>query len=255
MSSSSDRRLYVLKLSPWSERARWVLAHHRLPYREIEHLPFLGERRLRRVLGNPRRRVTVPVLIAGEQVLSDSWDIALYADREGAASGGREPLLAAELEADIRRWHELGETSMAAGRALTVASLLASDAALEETLPPQAPRLMRRLLRPAARLGTRWFARKYELDLRGAEAAERTMCAALDVLRSSLQRSEYVLGRYSYADIIAATLLQGVSPVADRFIRLGPATRRAWTRTEVAARYSDLVRWRDRLYERHRLMA
>jgi glutathione S-transferase len=248
MSAPSERRLYALKLSPWSERARWVLAHHRLPYREIEHLPFLGERRLRRVLGNRPGRATVPVLLDGDQVFADSWAIARHADRQGRA----EQLLPPELEGDIRRWHDLAETSMAAGRALTVARLLASDAALEETLPPQAPRLVRRLLRPLARYGTRWFARKYEVDLQGAAAAERTMCEALDVLRSSLRSSRYVLGRYSYADIIAATMLQGIAPVANRHIRLGPATRAAWTNEGVAARYADLVSWRDELYEKHR---
>jgi glutathione S-transferase len=248
MSSPSGSRLYALKPSPWSERARWVLDHHGLEYREIEHVPFLGERRLRRVAGKPKGRVTVPVLLAGKQVLGDSWDIARYADREGRG----EKLLPAELEADIRRWHDLTEVSMAAGRALTVASLLASDGALEEALPPQAPRLVRRLLRPLTRFGTRWFARKYELDLQAAEAAERAMCEGLDVLRSSLQRSPYVLGRYSYADIIAASLLQGVVPVADRYLRLGPATRIAWTKGALAARYSELVSWRDELYEQHR---
>jgi glutathione S-transferase len=248
MSTPGERRLYSLKVSPWSERARWVLAHHRLPYREIEHLPFLGERRLRRVLGNRPGRATVPVLIAGDQVFSDSWEIARHADREGSG----EQLLPPELEGDIRRWHDRAEVSMAAGRVLTIARLLASDAALEEALPPQAPRLVRRLLRPLARYGTRWFARKYQVDLQGTAAAERTMCEALDVLRSSLRSSRYVLGRFSYADIIAATLLQGIVPVADRHIRLGPATRAVWTNAEVAARYADLVTWRDELYEKHR---
>jgi glutathione S-transferase len=223
-----------------------VLDHHGLEYREIEHVPFLGERRLRRVAGKPKGRVTVPVLLAGQQVLGDSWDIARYADREGRG----EKLLPAELEADIRRWHDLMEASMSAGRTLTVASLLASDGALEEALP--APRLVRRLLLPVTRFGTRWFARKYELDLQAAAAAERAMCEGLDQLRSALQRARYVLGRYSYADIIAATMLQGVVPVADRYLRLGPATRIAWTKVDVAARYSELIAWRDRLYEQHR---
>src|SRR5262245_38280116 len=122
MAGPSDRRLYVLGVSPWSERARWVLDHHALEYQAIAHMPFLGERRLRRAAGNPAGRVTVPLLFAGERRLTNSWDIALYADREGAGA----KLLPAELEADIRRWHDLAERSMSAGRALTLARLLAN---------------------------------------------------------------------------------------------------------------------------------
>jgi glutathione S-transferase len=40
--------------------------------------------------------------------------------------------------------------------------------------------------------------------------------------------------------------------VADRYRELGPATRVVWTRQDLAARYADLVSWRDQLYERHR---
>jgi glutathione S-transferase len=47
-------------------------------------------------------------------------------------------------------------------------------------------------------------------------------------------------------------VLQGVMPVADRFIPLGPAVRACWTRPALAAEYDDLVRWRDALYEQHR---
>jgi glutathione S-transferase len=49
-----------------------------------------------------------------------------------------------------------------------------------------------------------------------------------------------------------ASALQGVSAVADDYIPLGPATRAVWTQPELAAEFSDLVAWRDRLYERHR---
>ncbi len=248
MSSPSLRCLYALKISPWSERARWVLDHHRLAYREIEHVPFMGERRLRRLLGNPEGRATVPVLVEGERVLTNSWDIARYADREGHG----EKLLPPELEQEIRGWHERAEIRMSAGRALTVASMLASDEALEESLPGQVPRLLRRLLRPGTRFGMRWFARKYQLDLAGTAAAERVLCEGLEALRSALQGASYVLGRFSYADIIAASMLQGVVPVADRYLRLGPGMRRAWTKPALAARYPELIAWRDQLYERHR---
>ena len=46
--------------------------------------------------------------------------------------------------------------------------------------------------------------------------------------------------------------VSGVSPVADRYVPLGPATRAAWTQPELVAANADLIAWRDRLYERHR---
>jgi glutathione S-transferase len=49
-----------------------------------------------------------------------------------------------------------------------------------------------------------------------------------------------------------AVLLQAVAPVADRYIRLGPATRQVWSQPELAAEFADLIAWRDTLYERHR---
>ena len=44
---AAPRRLVSLKVSPWSERAKWALDHQRLSYQVVEHAPFLGERRLR----------------------------------------------------------------------------------------------------------------------------------------------------------------------------------------------------------------
>jgi len=75
----------------------------------------------------------------------------------------------------------------------------------------------------------------------------------LETLRSALsQGSRYLLGSFSYADIAMAVSLQGVLPVADRFIPLEPATREVWTRGDIAASFPDLLAWRDQLYELHR---
>jgi glutathione S-transferase len=51
---------------------------------------------------------------------------------------------------------------------------------------------------------------------------------------------------------VVSGVLQAVVPVAHEFIRLGPASREAWTNPRLAADYADLVAWRDRLYARHR---
>lgn len=247
--SPAPVRLFALHVSPWSERARWALEHHRIVHERVHHAPFLGERRLRQVVGPGKKRATVPVLIAGDEVLTESWDIALYADRVGEGSA----LIPAGREAEVREWNDLADRTMAAGRPLITRSLLASPDALDEALPPNVPRWARPLLRPVGRYGMRWFARKYGLDLEDTAAPIAVMRAAFERARQALSKeTPYLLGSFSYADIVMATCLQGVSPVADRYLRLGPATRKAWTHEELASEIPDLVAWRDKLYEMHR---
>ncbi|MEZ4449190.1 MAG: glutathione S-transferase family protein [Nannocystaceae bacterium] len=241
--------LVHLHYSPWSERARWALDHHAVAYATIAHEPVLGERRLRRLAGG-QRPATVPLLLDGDARLRDSWSIAEYADRHGGAA----PLLPAEHLPAIRRWNEVLEAAMAAGRGLVVAGLLADPAALDEQMPPAVPAWVRRLARPLNRFGTRWFAAKYGLDLREGEAHAAGLRRGLDAAREALpgESSYLVGGAFTYADIILASALQGVLPVEDRYIRMGPATRRAWTQPALAREYADLLEWRERLYRDHR---
>jgi glutathione S-transferase len=243
------RRLVSLKVSPWTERAKWALDHHGLAYEVVEHFPIIGERRLRGLVGPDKPQATVPVLIAGDDVLSESWDIAVYADRVGKGT----KLIPPEHEAVIRTWTTLADEAMQSGRALVVAALLANPSALDESGPPFVAAWLRPLLRPIARRATRAFARKYGMRLEENDANTLLMRAALNVLRQGRRPgSLFLLGSFTYADIAMATMLQGISPVEDRFINLGPATRIAWTRQDLAGEYGDLIAWRNDLYERRR---
>lgn len=247
--AETPARLVVLRPSPWSERARWALDHHHIAYERVDHTPFLGERRLRRLVGESRRRVTVPVLLLPDRALTDSWDIALYAERHGKGT----PLIPSARAAEVRRYNELADRTMEAGRALVTRALLASPEALLETLPPEVPRRIRSWMLPVTRLGTRWFARKYSLDLDDAAAQVETVRRTLLTLRADLAKSSpYLLGSFSYADIVTALLLQAVSPVASEYIRLGSASRRCWSQPALATEFADLIAWRDLLYQRHR---
>jgi glutathione S-transferase len=245
------RRLVSLHVSPWSERARWALDHHRLDYLKIQHVPFVGERRLRRLSGK-KDRPTVPILLLDGETLTDSWDIALYADRVGQGS----KLIPEDRRAQIRAFIDLADQTMSEARGLVTAAILASPAALDETLPATIPSFLRPLLRPSARYGSRWFARKYGVRLEETAAPLAKYRTTLLSLRESLAKSpSYLVGTFSYADIVMAGLLQGVSPAPDRYWRLGPATRKAWTQVDLASEFADLLAWRDRLYEMHRISA
>ena len=246
---TTARKLVSSHVSPWSERAKWALDHHGLDYEVVEHMPVIGEQRLRRLVGPAKARATVPVLLAGSEVVSESWDIVVYADREGNAS----KLIPAEHGSAIKAWAALADEASNAGRALVIAAILASGPALDEQAPPQVPKWLRPPLRPLARAATRAFARKYDLRLSERDAQLQAIRKALDGLRGGLAASSpYLQGPFTYADIVMASLLQGISPVDDRFIRLGPAARTAWTQAPLAADYADLIAWRDKLYDSQR---
>lgn len=261
--------LTVIPISPWSEKARWALDHHRIEYALKVFTPMLSEPalrwRLRRTRGprterSPRQldagshrvtpwaSVTVPVLFAGGEAYTDSFDIAHWAERHGAGA----PLFRRGLEEEIAGWNQVSEAAMRAGRALTLFRVVADPQARAEALPDLVPRPLRRPLDSATRLGVRYLQKKHRFadDEHGNRAELR---ACFGELRHALADGRrFVLGELSYADIAMAAALQFVSPVADRFIPLGPATRRAWTDLELAGELTDLLEWRDQLYAAHR---
>jgi glutathione S-transferase len=242
-----DLRLLSLHVSPWSERVRWALDHHRLAYRKEEHLVFLGERKLRRLTGKPHN--TVPVLVADGVVLSDSWDIARYVDAEGASPS----LFPAAHVAEIEAWARTTDRLLEAGRGLIIRALMADRQALDEALPGPVPAALRPLMRPVVRGVTRYFAKKYAVGDPAREAGElAAVRAVLDQMRALGLAQRTVFETFTYADVLLASALQGISPVADRHLRLRPATRRVWTRDALARDYADLLAWRDWVYDAHR---
>ena len=72
---------------------------------------------------------------------------------------------------------------------------------------------------------------------------------ALIATREGLARSDsdYLLGRFSYADIAMAVVLKVVAPIATTQPPLGPATQACWNDSKLAAEFADLLEWRDRL--------
>lgn len=249
MEETIGRRLVVLPISPWSERARWALDHHGLGYKTLIHEPLVGERRLRKLVGTARPRATVPVLLAGAEVLTESWDIARYADREGRGSR----LIPPEHEAEIKEWSRFADQTMEAERGLVTLALQSSREAQLEGVPRGVPRVLRPLLLPVTRYAMGWFGRKYGVRKEDAASYREQVRASLQKLRAALSlRSPYLLGTFTYADIVAATSLQGVVPVDGAYIRLGPGMRAVWTQPELAAEFSDLIAWRDQIYAQHR---
>lgn len=248
----AERTLVQLPVSPWSERARWALDHHKLPFDTIAHAPFLGEGKLRKLRkAKASEKATTPLLIEGDQLYKDSSDIARHADAIG--SGAK--LFPAGKDDEVQHWVNVAEACSTHGRVLITRRLLDSPKALDEQLPPFTPGLVRPLLRPITRYGTQWFARKYALDVSdaGVAAAEAGAAKGFEAIRAGLQKSSpYLLGTFSWADIVACLLLQAVKPVQHPKYPLLPATRAQWEAPHLVEPLKDLLAWRDDLYARHR---
>jgi glutathione S-transferase len=242
--------LWGLHYSPWTEKARWALDHHHVEYRYREHMPLLGEPALRwrtrtRPAGSP---ASVPAWIDGTNVIGDSTEIARHAERVGSGA----PLFGAEREREVLRWCGLSDLAMQSGRALVVSAIARSDAALIESLPPEIPRPLRPAMRGIAKFGTKFIARKYGADLDARTLDEAKLADFCQQVVQQLDGRPYLLGSLSYADFACAVVVNGFSPLTQRFFSRTPATAAAWTVPTLIERFGPLVEWRDRLYADHR---
>lgn len=240
--------LTALPYSPWSEKARWALDHHRMEYREEEHVPLLGDIKLRIRLRKPTGRVTVPVLYDGHAWLTDSFDIARYAD--GLGSGPR--LFPPDKLAEVTAWNQRSEAAMAAGRAFFMLASANDPELALAALPPGVPSALKPLLLPVAKKGLQLFIAKYRMR-EGESSHKNVFTREFDGLSKALSGRRYLLGdTFSYADIVMAVALQMVSPVDERYMRRLPGLGAETDGGELRRRYQDLLEWRDELYEKHR---
>lgn len=240
-----DLELVGLPYSPWSQRAKWAMHHHRVDHRWREYLPMLGELPLRIQTGKLFGRLSVPVLLRrGDAAILDSTEIARFAEEVGSG----EPLFPKDLDASIQQWVERAERVLACGRQLVFENIAQSPDAQYEAAPEWAPRPVRK---PMARMGVAYLKLKYRRMANVDEANER-LKQALGELRDALAEHEgaTVLAQPSFADLAMATALQCVRPVADEYVPLKPGTREAWTMPEVADEFADLLAWRDDLFDR-----
>lgn len=236
-----------LSFSPWSEKARWALDHHRVARKDVEHVPMVGEPYLRWKLRKLTGRVTVPVLIDAEGTFSDSFDIASHVDVRGAGS----KLFLAGFDHDIARWNEKSEAILAGARVLSLRRTLINPGAIQESMP--FPRALRPYLVAVGRNAVTYMNKKYRTDRIDDAHATSTIRAHLGELRTALAGNQHLLGgTLSYADIVMAVSLQLVAPVDDRYVHLGPETRKCCTCDDLVREFPDLVSWRDELYRRYR---
>lgn len=234
--------LVGLAYSPWTERARWALDHHGIDYDFQSYVPVVGEPALRLRTGRLLGRVSVPVLVAPGGAVWDSRAIAEHADRAGGAA----PLCRGH-ERVLEEWLPLVEDTLGVVRALVLRAIEASPLASEESVSLPVPRGLKG---PLARFGTATLRWKYGTAQAEAEGEAR-LVELLERARGALT-SSYLGASFSFADIALAGVVQAIQPVADDFLPLGPGTRAAWSRPSLAARFAEVITWRDGLYRLHR---
>ena len=236
-STIQDPLLVGESFSPWTQKARWALEHCGVRYRYAEYTPTLSEPGLRLRMRQWSGSVSVPVMFTDRGILRGSWEIACHA--AACAGDGRLGDLSV-----VAQWNAISEAALAEGRTRVVRCVLGNDPALEEALPGFVPSLLRTPLRFVAHDAARRLDRKYaHLVVPGS------LRTALLRLRSGLiaSRCDYLLGRFGYADIAMAVVLETIMPIARTEPPLGPATRRCWSDAALAEEFQDLLLWRSRL--------
>lgn len=246
-------RLYQMHYSPWSERARWALDHHHLAHEKAEHVPVLGVPVLRVAARRPTGRVSVPLLIDGDEVVMGSFEIAQHAERKGSG----EPLFPPGEAAAIERWNQVGDGMLDAGRVLIALHIGQDREAQREATPGFVPEGLKGAVAAGAGVVSSLLARKYGFSGVSDATARAQAREGLLKLRSALGsgKTHLVGDAFSYADLLMAASLQFLRPVADLYMPIGPATRRCWSNPDLADEFADLLAWRDRIYAEHRKLA
>jgi glutathione S-transferase len=243
------RSFTAIAFSPWSEKARWALDHHRVEYREVPFAPVYGEWVLRLQLREPFGRITVPVLQDGDRWDRDSFDIARRAEEIGRGA----PLFPAIHLDAIREWNRRSEIALAAGRAILMQGWARSPELARAALPAGLPAAFVPIALAFGRRRLEAFMAKYRIREDDA-SHEAVLETELEHLEQALAGRRYLIGdAFSYADIAMALTLQQVRPVDPRFIVRMEGLDAAGMHIEPAAsRHPALIAWRDDLYARHR---
>ena len=139
---------------------------------------------------------------------------------------------------------------MNAGRERFTRDLMNDVAAQMESLPPFLRKMP--LAGVSARVGTMFIVNKYRARIGSVDDRIR---AGLRAAREALGGKPYVLDEFSFADVLAASVVQVISPEADKYLPFPPATRALWQHDKLVKEFGDLVEWRDALYVKHRPVA
>ena len=234
--------LYVIHHSPWSERARWALLHHKIAFEEREHVPLIGELALR--MRTPvKGKASVPLLVDDDVAVQGSLAIGEWVDERGK----KDKLFPEGSRETIKKLYDDLEDSLSAARERFVRDLMNDEEAQLESLPP----LLRSLpfATMSAKLGTTFVASKYNARI---GSVDDRMRAGLRAVSEGLGKKDYILESFSFADIVGTSIVHAIAPGDDKYLRIPPGTRRLWNHPKLQKEFAHLIEWRDRVYSKHR---
>lgn len=213
-------RLVTIPISHYCEKARWALERAGIPYVEERHVQGIHRLAARRAGGR-----TVPVLVDGSRVITESAEIVEYADARVDSERRLIPAADAVEIAELVRWldSDLGPPA----RLLMYHHLLERpDLARSYGLEGVSgwERAALRLGFPAAR---RWIRRELSVDAPAAAAAQGQVTTVFDRVADRLSDGRaFLIGpRFTAADVTFAALAAAVLMPEGYGVRLPPRER------------------------------
>jgi len=234
--------LYVIHHSPWSERARWALLHHKVAFEEREHVPLIGELALR-MRTSVKGKASVPLLVEDDVAVQGSLAIGEWVDERGK----KDKLFPEGKRDTIKKLYDALEDPLSAARERFVRDLMGDEEAQLESLPPMLRSLPFATL--SAKVGTTFVASKYNARIGSVDDRIR---AGLRAVSDALGKKDYILDSFSFADIVGTSVVQAIAPGDDKYVNLPPGTRRLWNHEKLQKEFGHLIEWRDKIYSKHR---
>lgn len=241
-------RLITIPFSHYCEKARWALERCGVRYEEDGHLPLFH------YLANLRAgaRRTVPVLVDGDRLVTDSTDIAAWADAK--KPGTLIPLGAARADA-LALEEDFDRTLGPAARRWAYFHLLPRTD-LDALITRGVPRWQVVALRAARPLAVGVLRRGLKIDAAGAERSRAKIESVFASVAARLADGRrYLTGdRFTIADLTFAALASPILlprehpyglPPAEDFAPEPRAQIRAW-------QDSPAGRFGARIYTEHR---
>ncbi|MCP4500593.1 MAG: hypothetical protein GY822_11590 [Deltaproteobacteria bacterium] len=243
---------YHIPYSPWSLRALRALEHHEVfPSLRI-YTPFVSEREMRAAMNEKHARVTVPVWLVDDEVLSDSWTIAKHAEQTSNAA----KLFPAEFEKEVLEANRLSDQILDPARSRSLVRVLKNPLAVKEALP----RSLGRIPIVSSVVGKsvlQKFCAKYGIQSDDYDSYGQKARDGLESLRTLVKRARAedrltLLPSFSYADITLGLSLQLLRPPLETPLK--KESRKASTDDELCEEFADLLQWRDELHEEFGLL-
>jgi len=195
-------RLITLALSPYNDFARWALDRSGVGYDE-ERKPLVLHAIASRRAGG---KGTTPVLVAEDEVVAESAEIAEWADRHGREPGSLFPAGADRGEVRSLVAHfgaDLGTLTRPLFWASLIDDLPLASRLWSQGLSPRGTRVqpwVLRLSKPALR-------RALEIEPDTVETAPRRIGAIFDEVAARLERTPHLVGgRITAADLSFAAM-------------------------------------------------